>query len=152
MVGVVYRVGCCHPRRRRLKPLTARLKVEGATALRRGLRGLPVEFRKRLAKIYKAAALAGVPTAKKEAPNRSGKLAGSVRALGSQREGRIAAGKAKVPYAGPIHFGWEARGIKPNQFLFRAAGQKEDVIVGVFADETDDLIDDVFRREGVRLR
>lgn len=31
-----------------------------------------------------------------------------------------------VPYAGPIHFGWRKRHFRPQPFLFRAAGQKQD--------------------------
>jgi len=130
----------------------ANIRVEGTKQLRKALRGLPVEYRKRLAKIHKAAALVGVPTAKKETPiGPTGRLEKSVRALGSQREGRIAAGKAKVPYAGPIHFGWSARNIQPNQFLFEAAAAAEDEVLDVYSDQIDELIDDVWRLLGGRL-
>jgi len=33
----------------------------------------------------------------------------------------VQAGRASVPYAGPIHWGWPARNIEPQPFLTDAA-------------------------------
>lgn len=51
------------------------------------------------------------------APHRSGKLAASIRPARQVRRARVSAGSARVPYAGPIHWGWQARGIRPNPFI-----------------------------------
>lgn len=59
------------------------------------------------------------------APRRSGKLAGSVRAARQVRRARIQAGRASVPYAGPIHWGWPARHIGAQPFMSDAAQATE---------------------------
>lgn len=51
------------------------------------------------------------------APRRTGKLAASVRPARQVRRARVSAGGARVPYAGPIHWGWQARNIAPNPFI-----------------------------------
>jgi hypothetical protein len=51
------------------------------------------------------------------APRRSGKLAASVRPARQARRARVSAGGARVPYAGPIHWGWQARHIAPDPFI-----------------------------------
>ena len=55
------------------------------------------------------------------APRRSGTLAGSVRGNQAKTMARVAAGGARVPYAGPIHWGWPRRHIRPQPFLVDAA-------------------------------
>lgn len=58
-----------------------------------------------LAQANKAGADVVAQAAKPRAPRRSGRLAGSIRALGSQAKGRVRAGGAGVPYAAAIHWG-----------------------------------------------
>lgn len=53
-------------------------------------------------------------------PVRSGRLRDTVRPSGTQKSARVRAGFARVPYAGPIHFGWAARNITPQPFLYDA--------------------------------
>lgn len=82
------------------------VRVEGLDELRRALReaenpGLP----KALAQANKNAAELVAGRAAQAAPHRSGRLAASVRALGSQRLGRVKAGNAGVAYAAAIHWG-----------------------------------------------
>jgi len=77
-------------------------------------------------------------------PRRSGRLAASIRAQGTQRAGRVAAGKKSVPYAGPIHWGWPARNIKPQPFLTDALASKQETVVEIYLTETDRLIDRVW--------
>jgi hypothetical protein len=55
------------------------------------------------------------------APRVSGRLAGSVRPARQARRARVMAGGARVPYAGPIHWGWQARNIRPDPFISWAA-------------------------------
>lgn len=128
----------------------AAIQVDGARELRRAFRQLPKEYRKELAAIHKKAAEPVARTAARLAPKRSGRLAGSIRPLGSQRAGRVAAGRKSVPYAGPIHWGWPARNIEPQPFLTDALHQKEREAVGIFESEFDALIDKVWRLAGVR--
>jgi hypothetical protein len=75
-------------------------------------------------------------------PRRTGKLARSVRAAASQKSARVRAGYQRVPYAGPIHFGWPARGIRPNPFLYDALDARRGQVVEVYERGIDRLIRD----------
>ena len=103
---------------------------------------------------YRTAASAVEARAKVEAPRRSGRLAGSVKAKGSTTGASIVAGGLKaVPYAGPIHYGWpsrpnKARGwrggpIKANPFLTRAANGSVDVVRGLLEQELQRVLNKV---------
>lgn len=59
------------------------------------------------------------------APRRSGRLAGSVRPGATQTSALARAGGARLRYAAPIHWGWPARGIRPQPFLVDAAHRTE---------------------------
>lgn len=59
------------------------------------------------------------------APRRSGRLAGTIRAARQARRARVQVGRANVPYAGPIHWGWPARHIAAQPFLSEAAQATE---------------------------
>lgn len=59
------------------------------------------------------------------APRRSGRLAGTIRAAKQVRRAQVSAGRASVPYAGPIHWGWPSRNIEPQPFLSDAAQNTE---------------------------
>lgn len=70
----------------------------------------------------------------------SGKLRDSVRAAGAQKSGRVRAGFKRVPYAGPIHFGWAARNIEPNLFLYDALDQRRYEVLTHYDRQLDTLI------------
>lgn len=57
---------------------------------------------------------------------RTGKLRGTVR--GNRAKGRaiVTAGTARVPYAGPIQYGWRRRNIKPAQYVERTDAVMDD--------------------------
>lgn len=59
------------------------------------------------------------------APRRTGRLAGSMRASRLAKGVRVSVGRATVPYAGAIHWGWPARNISAQPFLTDAAKQTE---------------------------
>ena len=61
------------------------------------------------------------PSAAAMAPHRSGTLAGSVRGNQAKTMAAVRAGGARVPYAGPIHWGWPRRNIAAQPFLVDAA-------------------------------
>ena len=61
---------------------------------------------KELSGAYRKVAQQLVPPAQREAPQgRSGDLAASTRGLGQRTRAILTAGTARVPYAGPMHFG-----------------------------------------------
>lgn len=61
------------------------------------------------------------------APHRSGRLAGSVRGNRAKGKAVVTAGRATVPYAAPINYGWRRRSIAPDRFLQRADAQLEPI-------------------------
>jgi len=52
-------------------------------------------------------------------PTRTGALRASVRGNRAKGKAVVTAGKARVPYAAPIQWGWAKRGIKPAKFVER---------------------------------
>ena len=54
-------------------------------------------------------------------PRRTGALAATVRGSGTKTRAVVRAGYARVPYAGPIHWGWPAHGITAQPWLVDAA-------------------------------
>jgi HK97 gp10 family phage protein len=89
----------------------------------------------------KAAADLVVPTAKAEAPHKSGDLARSVGAKATARAGSVKAGsRVRVPYAGPIHFGWWSRRIPPNPFLYRAVDKRINEVHAIYVKQIDQAI------------
>ncbi|GAA0898703.1 hypothetical protein GCM10009551_107070 [Nocardiopsis tropica] len=61
----------------------------------------------------------------------------------TQRAGVVRAGRASVPYAGPIHWGWEARGIRAQPFLSDAARSSEAAWLQVYDAHIDRIIDNI---------
>lgn len=62
----------------------------------------------------------GARLASSFAPKRSGNLASTVRGNKAKAKAIVIAGRARVPYAGAINYGWPKRGIKPSLFMQRA--------------------------------
>ena len=72
------------------------------------------------------------------APVRTGRLRQTIRASGTKTGGRVRAGFKRVPYAGPVHFGWATRPdaakgwrggpIHPNPFLYDALDERHNQV------------------------
>jgi hypothetical protein len=77
------------------------------------------------------------------APRRSGALAGTIKAARQARRARVQTGRAKVPYAGPIHWGWPARGIEPQPFLSDAARNTETRWTAQYREDVQRALDNV---------
>ena len=121
------------------------VRVEGAQDLRRKINRLSDAVDAKSAKSeLKKAHLEGAEVVKAAAlplvPVRSGSLKATVRAAGTIRSGRVRAGFARVPYAGPIHFGWPARNIRPQPFLYDALDRRRSEVLAVYDDRVGALI------------
>ena len=107
------------------------ITIEGVDDLRKRLR----QFETGTADL-KSANAAGAKIVERQAeriaPKRSGRLAGNIRSTGQARQGVVRAGGARVRYAGPIHFGWAARGIKPQPFLYDALDDRRSEVVAEY--------------------
>ena len=67
------------------------------------------------------------------APRRTGRLAASGRASKAARKATVRFGSARVPYAGPIHWGWPRRGIAAQPFAVDAARATEPTWLAAYA-------------------
>lgn len=106
------------------------VKVEGLSKVRRDLKKLAkdVDYSDQFLAVNKTLADAVAGESKNYVPVVSGGLQGSIRAAASKTSGRVKAGFKAVPYAGPIHFGWPARFIKPQPFIYDAIDKRRDQI------------------------
>lgn len=118
------------------------IRVEGLTELRKALRDAPAAARKELSKANKAAAQVVADEAKSTVPRRTGRLAASIAAQATQTAGKVKAGSAaRVPYAGPIHYGWGRRHIRPNPFLMRALSRERQQVIKAYEAAMERFVD-----------
>lgn len=73
-------------------------------------------------------------------PVDEGALQGSIRANRRANGADVLAGSARVPYAGPIHFGWAAHGIEPDPFLYDALDRRRDAVRDAYDKGVSDLV------------
>lgn len=111
------------------------VRVEGLGSVVRSLQQMGVEVED-LKAAMKAIAEEVKPDYVAHAPVRTGRLRGDFRTANAKGKSTIYVGRASVPYAGPINFGWAARGIAPANFIAKgdataapkAAASLEDAI------------------------
>jgi hypothetical protein len=102
------------------------VQIEGLNALARTMRKAGED----LADLKDANRAAGdivASAAAAMAPRRTGRLASSIRPARAAGRASVMAGRASVPYAPPIHWGWPARHIAAQPFLSNAAQQTESI-------------------------
>ncbi len=116
------------------------VSVEGARELRKALKTVGDEAKAGLKDVNLEVAEIVARAAVTKVPSRSGALRETVRAAGAQTRASVKAGFKKVPYAGVIHFGFPARGILPQPFLYDALDARRDEVMDAYTDGIADLI------------
>jgi hypothetical protein len=117
----------------------ATVQVEGARQLRSALRRAEGNLDD-LKAAHAAVSLYVAQQAAARAPRRTGRLAATVRGTRQATRARVSAGRASVPYAGPIHWGWPSRGIAPQPFIADTARSTETVWVQMYRTEVDRIL------------
>lgn len=120
----------------------ATVRVEGLDRLVRTLNRAAVD----ISELKEAHARVGeivASEARARAPRRSGRLAGSVRAARQARRARVTYGGARVPYAGPITWGWPRHNIEPQPFVTDAARATESKWTEQYRRDVQDALDNV---------
>lgn len=125
--------------------MTAHVRVDGLGRLRSALRGMGDDLAD-LKAAHAAAAGIVAAAAAARAPRRSGRLAGSVRGNRAVSRAQVRGGGARVPYAGPIHWGWPARGIAGRPFISEAAQATEPVWLPAYEAAVSRAVDKVAGR------
>lgn len=100
------------------------VRIEGLDELARSMRKAGVDIDELKDAHWRAASIVAARAAQ-IAPQRTGKLAGSIRAARQVKRARVMAGRTSVPYAAPIHWGWPAHNISANPYMSNAAQQTE---------------------------
>lgn len=115
-------------------------RIEGLYEVQRQLTRLGKAAKDDMKPAHLASAELVVMNAKPMAPVLTGRLQQSLRAFARQRAGIVRAGNTSVPYAGPIVFGWPARAIKPNPFIYEAADERRAQIAAIYSKRMDEVI------------
>lgn len=113
------------------------VRIEGDKDLRRKLRQLDKAADNNAAMgalkaVHQEASEVVLEKALALVPVRTGRLKNSLRAAATQRSGRVRAGFKRVPYAGPIHFGWPERRIAPQPFLYDALDWRREEVIKTY--------------------
>ena len=119
----------------------AGVRVDGLRKLRRDLRQLPDG----MADLKDANQRAGqLVVQAARPPRKSGRLAQAGRA--SRAAGRVTVlwGGARVPYAGPVHWGWPAHNIEPQPFVVEAAQRTEPQWLELYLEDVDKLLQPIY--------
>ena len=73
-------------------------------------------------------------------PDEDGHLQDTIRPSRRKTGASVSAGSRALPYAGPIHFGWRARNIEPQPFLYDALDDRRDDIIARYSDGVGDMV------------
>ncbi len=115
-------------------------EIEGLREVQKALRDLSDDLKDSMKETHRKAAEIVANDAKRIAPVRTGQLAASIRAGAVRTGGRVRIGSGGVPYAGPIHFGWPARRITPQPFVYEALDPRRADVAAIYADRLNQLI------------
>lgn len=117
----------------------ARVQVSGAKELRKAMNAANADLKDWTA-VHKRAAGPVKDTARDIVPVLSGALRDTIGIKATRTSARVFAGSGVVPYAGPIHFGWPARNIDAQPFLWDAADVSTDDVVGIYNEGVEDIV------------
>ena len=93
--------------------------VEGLSAVVRHLREIGFEVED-LKDAFSSIADEGARQASRFAPRLTGRLAGDIRGNRAKSKAVVTAGRASVPWAAPINYGWAKHNISPAGFMQKA--------------------------------
>ncbi len=119
--------------------MAAAIEVTGIRELNKALKGVGDDFED----LKDANQLLGQLVANRATalvPVRSGKLASSIKTNRAKNKVTISAGRASVPYAGVIEYGWGKRGIKARPYLNKAVNEKKGEIKEKYEENIKNII------------
>lgn len=111
-------------------PVTG-IQVVGGRELQAALRRAGVEVQD-LKDVHLSAAKVVEAAAEDIVPVLTGRARASIRSAGQRGRGVVRAGYKRLPYIGPIHFGWPGHNIAPNPFLYEAADKRADEVIDLY--------------------
>lgn len=115
--------------------------ISGLRETLRDLKALSKDTREDMKETHRRAGDIVASAAKPLAPVRTGALAATVVSSPTKYQGRVRIGRgASVPYAGPIHFGWPARRIAPQSFVYEALDSRREEVRQAYERRIGELI------------
>jgi len=117
-------------------------QIEGLRELQRDLRRMGDDTKTAMKPTHLEAAEIVASEGRRRAPVRTGRLRSSVKASAVMSGGRVRigyGGGAPSLYAGPIHFGWPARRIRPQPFIYDALDPKRPDVLELYERRIDEL-------------
>lgn len=118
-----------------------RLEIEGLREVQRALKGLAEDSREDMKETHRKAGEIVAAAAKPLAPVLTGRLSATIQSSPTKYQGRVRIGRgASVPYAGPIHFGWPARRIAPQPFVYDALDSRREEVKQQYEQRMNELI------------
>lgn len=117
-----------------------KIEVEGLRQVQKALRDLSKESRDDMKETHRQAGQIIVDAATPLVPLATGALLASIKSAPIQRQGRVRLGSAAIPYAGPIHFGWPARNISPNPFIYEVLDGRRAEVSRLYEQRIDEII------------
>lgn len=118
------------------------VRVEGISRLVRTMREAEVDLDD-LKDVTAAAGALAAAAIRPLVPVKTGRLVGSIRSNKAARRSTVAVGRARLPYAGPVHWGWPAHGIEPNEFGPEGLQRAEPAITALYLEGIDRILDNV---------
>ena len=76
--------------------------------------------------------------------HKSGRLKATIKGSASKVRGSVRVGAKRTPYVFPIHFGWAARNITPNPFLYEALDDRRDEVKEAYESQIADSVSKYF--------
>ncbi|CQD13979.1 putative phage protein [Corynebacterium striatum] len=127
------------------------IRVDGARELRRALKKAGIDLKDEIKAAHRGVADKVITRARTTVPiapasmttAKPGLLRDSLRSAGTQTAAIARAGKKRVPYAGPIQWGWHRRNIRPSLFLTRAAADTEPEWVKDYEERFDKIREEI---------
>jgi hypothetical protein len=117
-------------------------QIEGLKEVMKDLRSLSTDSREDMKDTHRRAGDIVAAAAKPLAPVLTGRLSSTITSSPTQYQGRVRIGRGQsVPYAGPIHFGWPARRIAPQSFVYDALDSRREEVLQTYERRMNDLID-----------
>ena len=118
------------------------LQIEGLREVTRDLKALSEDLREDMKETHRRAGEIVAAAAKPLAPVKTGQLASTIISSPTKYQGRVRIGRGQsVPYAGPIHFGWPARRIRPQAFIYEALDGRREEVLQTYERRINDLIE-----------